>query len=335
MEMITYYPACDWITLTGSGVDQYQVMKSIRVMTLAEYGGTNKQSSRNVVLAGYKGVLTNTDIGTLYLGGRWESKVSNQKRSRGYMLRVSSALADTCVSVIAKMVTDDEYSIGLSKLRCTRFDVQLTLPSVCNGSDLLYESVYRLHETNASAIKSGSGRPPKARLIKDTNNNPTLYIGARTSDIFVRVYEKKDLEGYEYTRFEIELKGQSSASLFSSVLNGFSADYGAVFAGCIRAQIFKMPLSMLYRSHRDYVSAWDALEKRRFVKVSDELAWVFDVALPASINRLMEEGVVLDDSRVNYVNHVIMCCEVVLKRHKQYIENIVGDYTQLEFDIWN
>ena len=60
--------------------------------------------------------------------------------------------------------------------------------------------------------KSKGGKPKKRAIVQDSERGTTVYIGARTSDKFMRIYDKSAEQGLpesqHWTRFELELKGK-------------------------------------------------------------------------------------------------------------------------------
>jgi hypothetical protein len=90
---------------------------------------------------------------------------------------------------------------------CTRLDVQITIPQ---PHDVLLPEIYeRIRDfTKASLIQS--------------DENDTLYLGARTSEIFTRLYEK--VLDKKYLRLEFEIKGGRSRSAWRALRNGATTD---------------------------------------------------------------------------------------------------------------
>ena len=83
---------------------------------------------------------------------------------------------------------------------CTRIDVQITIPQPEN---VHLDEVY-------ARIKAHV----KSSLIQSEEND-TLYIGARTSEIFTRLYEK--ILDKKYLRLEFEIKGKRARAAWRAL----------------------------------------------------------------------------------------------------------------------
>lgn len=102
----------------------------------------------------------------------------------------------------------ENYSDYLGQFACTRVDLQRTVeqPQHWVPRDV-YTSV-RDNDKVTSIIESETGS--------------TVYIGNRTSDTFVRIYEKK--LDRDYLRFEFELKGKMAARAWHYLRQSASID---------------------------------------------------------------------------------------------------------------
>jgi hypothetical protein len=102
----------------------------------------------------------------------------------------------------------DEHYVNLLEWEtfyCTRMDIQVTIRQ---PSDVILPEVYeRIREhTKASLIQS--------------DENDTLYLGARTSEIFTRLYEK--ILDTKYLRLEFEIKGRRARAAWRALRAGSS-----------------------------------------------------------------------------------------------------------------
>jgi hypothetical protein len=89
---------------------------------------------------------------------------------------------------------------------CTRIDVQITVPCPT------WVSLGKLHKKlgrNGTSLITGP-------------ENDTLYLGARTSELFTRIYEK--ILDEKYLRLEFELKGRRAISAWKAMLAGENCD---------------------------------------------------------------------------------------------------------------
>lgn len=92
---------------------------------------------------------------------------------------------------------------------CTRIDLQITLDAIkMQGDNLAYIRDY-CTTTNTTLIES--------------YENDTLYLGSRSSDVFIRLYEKQFDNG-KYIRLEFELKGSRARASWNAITKGESLD---------------------------------------------------------------------------------------------------------------
>lgn len=126
-----------------------------------------------------------------------------QGRKAHTILNISGALSQTWhVSLLS---LDGWY--------CTRIDLQRTIVSTLAEDEKL------------SQVRDDC-TTGKTTLI-ESEENDTLYLGSRTSDLFTRLYEKV-LEG-TFLRLEFELKGFRARSCWEALCAGEEADKIFVF----------------------------------------------------------------------------------------------------------
>lgn len=117
------------------------------------------------------------------------------------------------------------YKEQLDGWACTRIDVQLT--RIAPGVELrprLYQSIIN--------------RKKKASLIQ-SDTGTTLYIGARTSDTYTRLYDKEDA----LLRCEFELKGKQAKRAWASLMAGLTV------AQVFNETLQRVRLPKLYHDH--------------------------------------------------------------------------------------
>jgi hypothetical protein len=99
----------------------------------------------------------------------------------------------------------------------TRLDIQAT---VHLGGQSVHEFLEEQHARARSAPK-GKGRPASVSAVVVDGKIQTLYIGKRSSDVFIRLYDKGAESGepaYQgCVRFEVELKGKTSKALWTHI----------------------------------------------------------------------------------------------------------------------
>ena len=110
---------------------------------------------------------------------------------------------------VAGWQAQEEVLLRVPHDNLARWDVQLTLwferevPSIARS----------VAESSVNARASVSHRPWKVALIEGYGGGDTTYIGSRSSDSFLRVYDKwreaREAEEWRYSwRFEVELKDE-------------------------------------------------------------------------------------------------------------------------------
>jgi hypothetical protein len=90
-----------------------------------------------------------------------------------------------------------------SELYCTRIDVQVTIKTPHGYNPF---SVYGIQKDLT---------PGKVTIIESPTGS-TIYIGSRTSDKFLRLYEKHYEDG-EYLRLEFEFKGKLAKAIYETM----------------------------------------------------------------------------------------------------------------------
>lgn len=97
-------------------------------------------------------------------------------------------------------------------------------------------SVTKLSSLSNTA-KKGAGRAPSRSLVTSDNGGATHYVGSRSSDKFLRIYNKSAQLGEDgfWTRIELEMKGQTAHAVGwqASYLN--EADFFAMCSGMIKS----------------------------------------------------------------------------------------------------
>jgi DNA relaxase NicK len=79
------------------------------------------------------------------------------------------------------------------------------------------------------------GRSHKVTHMESENGGETIYIGSRSSERFIRIYNKaaeQYLHNRHWTRFEVETKGMVARMVASVLVN--TDDWGSVFDGLCR-----------------------------------------------------------------------------------------------------
>lgn len=98
---------------------------------------------------------------------------------------------------------------------CTRLDVQITI-RVPGGDVKGFLAYQRDLARMAPAVR---GHRPEVKSVETEKGPETVYIGSRSSDVFIRLYDKFEECGEEWARgcvrLEVELKGKTSKALWA------------------------------------------------------------------------------------------------------------------------
>lgn len=146
---------------------------------------TNDCDEKPARALGYKG----NQISTMFLG----------QSEHGMMLRVSGALANVVAGMIA-------WLPGVH--HATRIDAQITWDY---GNDRASEASRQAEAVRNWQAERGLPNPPTVRLLQAFGKGDTCTIGSRSSEVFIRIYDKsremKDFTKPSLWRYEVELKG--------------------------------------------------------------------------------------------------------------------------------
>lgn len=219
----------DYITITEKDSNRWNELVSTVERFIAPQMLENGHTWSGTRALGYKGVR----LGTMFLGSRADSS----------MLRVSGPLAH---------VVFNELRMRHTGLHVTRLDLQCTI--AFEADRMLYAE-----ECKAQALyhqeKAPKGSHPGITLISTNGRGDTLQIGARSSEVFCRVYDKwreQALDYQPYTwRFEVECKG-SAAEKAIAVLSrseGLQDDIQGMVRGTFEARGIVEPCLMGMRAH--------------------------------------------------------------------------------------
>jgi len=261
-------PGIDWITLTTFEGSAWGHWNSI----MQEAAKVEKKEDKAGLYEGYawatkrgrgfigSGLQAGRDHIMLRCGGMLSNELHNEKRIRQGILE------------------------GWSK--CTRVDLQITARQQEGWSQWRFFNRAKKSGFLTNIISSMSG----------LNNRElsTVYIGSRSSDVMVRVYQKEDEEGNLYLRFEIEMKGAKSKAVYRAICRG-EIDIGSLILH--RLQIISdNQLSAHFESLlSDFISG-DVKPEKIVKSISKTEKWLLDTVLPAFtrvVNSHESDGTVL------------------------------------------
>lgn len=228
---------------------------------------TNQPLLTNVVLVdylrlatfdhcSYLSILTRLRMqGTGWRGAKW-LQYKGQRSAEGFFYGIgrqgkrSHCIIQASGSQSHKLFLWLLRVISADKLPfyCTRIDLQRTKPGPDGFNHL-------------AAYKRVQGK--KSVIVSDTGS--TLYLGARTSDSFWRIYDKTS----ELLRVELELKGRQAKRTWASLMAGL--DLGGIWNTYLLRS--KVP-NVLVENYRD---AGEAVELDKLTEVEDldgKLTWL-------------------------------------------------------------
>jgi len=174
-------PGIDYLTCTTFNPVVFATVRKVVTETARHYDRDRRRLQ-------YTGILGHHEQGSAYCGS------GIQKNRDHYLVQISGLWADTLFPLVANHV-------ATGKARCTRIDLQLTVNydrDSWSQPDLADTLRHDNPRRSVSYLESASG-PANSKL-------GTVYFGSRSSDRFVRVYEKMGLGEDVFLRFEAEFK---------------------------------------------------------------------------------------------------------------------------------
>lgn len=235
--MITDTTAMDWMTITGFEREPMKQLASVMRNRLR----LDSEKPRSGKWLQYEG---NTWVAkSVFMGA---AVVDNREH---FLLRVSGEHAEDARSGLPAVAS----AIRSGLVRATRLDYQLTLPSVSQDAahiEGLYNSALQaLREQAKGANPYGAN----VTLINGGDGECTLYLGSRTSERYIRVYQKRAMDGRRYTRLEVECKGSVAGSLLAGLCESERNAKSSMDAVIGRA-VGLFGSVVLLASHRQYVA---------------------------------------------------------------------------------
>jgi len=168
----------------------------------------------------------------------------------------------------------------------TRIDYQITIPKPRLSLEKIHKSL-----------------GPKVTTLISSEENQTLYVGKRTSDIFTRLYEKKlnDM----WLRLEFELKGDRAKSAWRAMLHGMSNNQ--IFQYCLEKSRLPEAAKKHYRDVSVDINDV-AYREEKTATAEKKLAWLqsIDEAVMLAItdHEIGERVSMLVQSWANYAANI-------------------------------
>lgn len=101
----------------------------------------------------------------------------------------------------------------------TRIDVQVTFAATVPPTSLI-----KRHHRQALRGWRGRRDGPTITMISDNRQGATLYLGKRSSDVYIRIYNKGAESGEDHyqncVRYEIEFKNHTARSIAAQLSDG-------------------------------------------------------------------------------------------------------------------
>ncbi len=194
-----------------------------------------------------------------YAGWRKESffiGMGEQAKKRHAIMQASGYLAHTMYPVFR----------DFHGWYCTRFDIQRTVkkPEWCN--------LPKLHKLLGK----------KGTSLISSEENDTIYIGSRSSDKFIRLYEK--LFDEMYLRLEFELKGKRALMAWEALNSGEDCD--RVFDYYLAELRLPARYIKLYKN-AEHNATEKAMNKEREHSAEKKIAWI--VSLDESMRNAISD----------------------------------------------
>lgn len=204
-------PAVDWLTFTTYNA----AAKDVLFAAVRSVGNGAVKEARWLQYAGERG--DDYFVGGGQNGSDWH-----------YAAWVSGAAANDAARLLREMVTEHPQE----GLRCTRFDVQVTVERAARKKPNILSLAVALRRLLASEWPRGA-RPGITFWSSDTGD--TLYIGNRRSDWMARLYDKA-VDDKAYIRLEHEYKSARAREMWKrytadgdkALVNAFSAEWRAL-----------------------------------------------------------------------------------------------------------
>jgi hypothetical protein len=180
--------------------------------------------------------------------------------------------AHTLINISGYLAQDMyQFCVALPGWYCTRIDLQRTIKTP-------------LAEDEKLAMVRDDCTTKKLMLI-ESEENDTLYLGSRTSDLFTRLYEKV-LED-TYLRLEFELKGYRSRATWDALKTGETAD---------KIFVYYLEKSALPEQIKDYYSREGDIATEKVMRLqiahdeAKKLAWIMTLD-PSMMKNMASHGI--------------------------------------------
>lgn len=251
--------AADWLTLTTWSYRQWHATSEALFKNLAI---TQKKLAAKLQ---YQGSRVSCESGGMFAG------IGQQRGGTHCIIEISGGAAQMALDMLVGLDGFDA-----SEWRCTRIDLQRTLP--VTGYEYTADAAAELHaRVRESGLTAGFVSSKDARY----GELATVYIGSQKSGRFMRVYQKVVGDQVMLRAEAVFRYAGGSDTMFSRVMSSCDYTIGSGYAGAIAATGDTFLI--------DKFSPADQAELPTAVKVqSKTVAWLLKVVMPV-ITRVVSQ----------------------------------------------
>jgi hypothetical protein len=254
----------DWLTLSWPGLSAERAPRFEELRALYDLW----------VLRGEVGEREKPENSMGFVGRRYGALWLGE-RQHDVLVRVSGWPSRLFVSHLAQ-----------SRPRCTRVDLQATIRTGGTPDELVKRAVFAMLKARQEAV----GRPWKVQLIETFGEGNTGSGGGRSSEQFVRVYNKaaQSPEQPEYAqtvRFEVECKGSLAEEVFYQL--AWVNEDGKADLELLNTLLLKRGLDVIGRFNGGAEALWE-LPKMK-TDAEKQLAWL-ERNVAGTVKRLVLDG---------------------------------------------
>lgn len=195
----------DWLQFTLLKDDGLQIVFKILKLNPADFERLDKGG------LGYKDQLINNNV-RIYYNGNLGMGVNTSISGKGCRYMESQGI--NLWSLVFRLSRSDKINI-------TRLDLAL-------DTDIKLIDKIRKSIDNKKYISKSRSISYICKSGKDSTRTETIYIGSRSSDLMIRIYDKaieQDLEGLDWERWEIVLKKEKIIEAIPLLKRGISQTF--------------------------------------------------------------------------------------------------------------
>lgn len=161
--------------------------------------------------------------------------------------------------------------------RITRIDIACDTQNVSLSLDEIYKALERGEHIGTARTFS---------QIHSLNGGNTIYVGSRTSDKFVRIYDKAAQQGFTggaWYRFEFEAKGAIGRAIATVLCK--TSDWSSTFRACVTPMV-DIPSCGHFRALLPEAGAQIGIPKLE--KKTDREKWIEMQVMPAVVDHYVQ-----------------------------------------------